>query len=469
MDNLLMSTRERRKLTEFSLVKQGRSTVAEAARRLDISERQARRDWKRYRELGDAGLIHGLKGRSSNFGKDDLRRLVIEVYRQKYLSFNAAHAAEMLERKEKLVVPRQTLWRWLKAEGLVDKPRRVRAHRSRRERRTCVGEMIQMDGSTHPWFGPDHPYCVLFVMVDDASSAVFCRFYELEATLSAFDLFGRYVKRHGLPSSLYVDYDSIYVVNNDKAHERARQAGRKPPLTQFGRAMDELDVRIICAGSPQAKGRVERMNRTLQDRLLKELSIELEGQGVHELKQANDFLEKQFLPRFNQRFTKVPASGVNVHRCMPRGRWGNLQLSDILCHKESRVVGQDWCVQFHGLILQIARRHESLKLAKKSIEVWQHADGQLQLRHRGQRLTFTEITQKPAKQPVERPQTFNPPWRPPLDHPWRRGLPCRYLPSLPLLDFTPSGGDTSTETLTHDTSTETTQSPMICVELTLAK
>lgn len=414
-----MSSRERRKLAEFSLVKQGRASVADAARRLGKSERQARRDWKRYREQGDAGLIHGLRGRPSNFANGDLRRRVIEVYRQKHISFNAAHAAEMLEINDKLVVSRHTLWRWLKAEGLVSSERRVRSHRRRRERRACVGEMIQMDGSTHKWFGPDHPYCVLFVMVDDASGRVFCRFYDSEDTLSAFDLFGRYVKRHGLPSSLYVDHDSIYVVNNQQAHERARQAGKKPPLTQFGRAMSELDVRIICAGSPQAKGRVERMNRTLQDRLLKELNAAMNGRGIRELTEANEYLEKQFLPRFNHRFTKVPANGTNVHRTIP----GGVKLPDVLCHKESRVASQDWCVGFYGRILQIARCHEPLKLAGKPVEVWQHADGQLQLRHRGCRLKFTEIHQRPTQQPAVVPLTFNPPWRPPADHPWRRGLP----------------------------------------------
>lgn len=417
-----MNARERRRLTEFSLVKQGRASVAEAARRLGICERQARRWWKRYREHGDKGLIHALRGRKSNFGDADLRRRVLAVYRQKYLGFNAAHAAEMLA-QEKLPVARQTLWRWLRNEHLLASSRKVRKHRRRRTPRACVGEMIQMDGSTHAWFGPEHPHCVLFVMVDDASGAVFARFYATEDTAAAFDLFGRYVQRHGLPGSLYVDHDSIYVVNDEKAREKARQAGKKPPLTQFGRAMAELEVKIIAAHSPQAKGRVERMNRTLQDRLLKELS----AAGICALEAANAFLEKQFLPRFNQRFARTPASGVNVHRRVPAG----IKLAEVLCYKESRVVGQDWCVRFMGQILQIARRHEALKLAGKAIEVWQQPDATLQLRHRGQRLDFTTLVTRPERLPIRRTNAWREPWRPGADHPWKRGLPGRVAASVP--------------------------------------
>lgn len=422
-----MNARERRRLTEFSLVKQGRASVAEAARRLGISERQARRWWRRYREQGDKGLIHGLRGQKSNFGDAAMRLKALAVYRQKYLGFNAAHAAEMLAR-EKLPVVRQTLWRWLKGEHLLAVTRRGRKHRRRRERRACVGELIQMDGSTHRWLGRDVPHCVLFVMVDDASGAVFARFYATEDTASAFDLFGRYARRYGLPASLYVDHDSIYVVNDEQAKEKARQAGKKPPVTQFGRAMGELGVRIIAAHSPQAKGRVERMNRTLQDRLLKELSVAIDGQGIRDLAAANAFLEKQFLPRFNERFAKTPASGMNVHRVLPRG-WA---LEEVLCHKESRVVGQDWCVQFAGRILQVAKRHESLKLAGKAIEVWQSPDGKLQLRHRGKRLEFTELALRPGKVPTPRIIPVSHPWRPGPNHPWNRGLPRRVAASAPL-------------------------------------
>jgi transposase len=197
-----MNTRERRRLTELSLVKQGRSSVAEAAGRLGLSERQTRRLWKRFKAKGDGGLIHGLRGKESNFANATLRKKVLALYREKYLSFNAAHTCEMLQRNHRIAVPRQTLWRWLKSEGLIEQPRRVRKHRRRRLRRACTGELIQMDGSTHRWLGDDLPACVLFVMIDDATGQVCCRFYASEDTASAFDLFMRYVKANGLPGAL---------------------------------------------------------------------------------------------------------------------------------------------------------------------------------------------------------------------------------------------------------------------------
>src|SRR5699024_4263275 len=127
----------------------------------------------------------------------------------------------------------------------ITQARKTRPHRRRRERRLCVGELIQMDGSTHAWFGLDRPACVLFVMIDDATGRVFCRFYASEDTAAAFDLFGRYAQQYGLPEALYVDHDSIYVVNDTEEWQAKRQAGQKPPVTQFGRAMEELGVQII--------------------------------------------------------------------------------------------------------------------------------------------------------------------------------------------------------------------------------
>jgi transposase len=430
MDTLEMSTRERRRLTELSLVKQGRSKVAEAARRLGLSERQTRRLWKRYKTQGDAGVIHGLRGRPSNFGHAAVREAALTLYREKYAALNAAHAAEFLAREEHLAIPRQTLWRWLKAANLIVQTRHPRKHRRRRQRRPCVGELIQMDGSTHPWFGPAYPDCVLFVMVDDASGEVFCRFYASEDTASAFDLFGHYAKRYGLPRALYVDHDGIYVVNNEQAHEKARQAGKKPPVTQFGRAMAELDVQIIAAASPQAKGRVERMNRTLQDRLLKELALALNGWGIHDRERANDYLEREFLPRFNARFAKTPAQGTNLHRALPRG----LKLEEVLCVKEARVVGQDWCVQYARRILQIARRHEALQLAGKTVEVRQYPGGTLQVCYHGTKLVIAELATRPvAAATTPAPPPVAPtPYKPPADHPWRTGRPRRVPASAPL-------------------------------------
>ncbi|HLY16826.1 MAG TPA: ISNCY family transposase [Bryobacteraceae bacterium] len=412
METLSMSVMERRRLTVFSQVKERVLSVAQGGRLLGLSERQARRLWKRYRQRGDAGLIHGLRGRPGNAARGALRDQVLAACRGKYRGFSSAHARDFLA-QEKLAVPRTTCWRWMKAEGLVVCPRRVKPHRRRRERRAALGELLQMDGSTHAWFGPELPQAVLFVMIDDASSRVWARFYATEDTVTAFDLFGRYARQSGLPLALYVDCDSIYRVNDEPARQRARERGQKTPLTQFGRAMEQLGVGLIFAGSPQAKGRVERVNRTFQDRLVKELAL----LGITTLAGANAYLEKTFLKSLHSLIGRTPASGANVHRPVPR----HLPLADVLCVVETRVVGQDWCVRIDGRILQIHHRHQGLALAGKPIQVLQRADGTLALRQQNQPLIFSQLAARPVSKAV--PQSPPPPYTPQppaATHPWKR-------------------------------------------------
>jgi len=422
-----MSVGERRRLVVLSQVKKKAISVAEAARSLGLSERHGRRLWKRYLQQGDKGLIHGLRGQPGNAGHATLRAKVLAVYSQKYAACNAAHAAVLLQSREKLAVSRKTLWRWLKSQGWVVQPRRCKPHRRRRERRACTGELVQMDGSTHRWFGQDLPECVLFVMIDDATGRVWARFYETEDTAAAFDLFGRYVRRHGLPGSLYVDHDSIYVVNESAVQAQRRQAANKPALTQFGRAMQELSVGIIAANSPQAKGRVERVNRTLQDRLVKELALAQTpaGRGIRDIPAANRFLEQTFLKAFNREFGQIPARGINVHHKVP----AQVKLAEVLCHKESRTLGQDWCVQYAGRILQIDSRHAALALAGTRIDVLEQPGGTLKLLRQGQPLAFTEVATRPPKMPQRKgvpasTLASRTPWRPGPSHPWKRALPA---------------------------------------------
>lgn len=407
-----MSAMERRRLTVLSRVKERTISVAEAQRLLGLSERQTQRLWKRYRERGDAGLIHGLRGRASNAAHGELKAQVLAAYRAQYRGFSAAHATEFLAR-EKLTVPRNTCWRWLKAAGLIDHPRKVKAHRQRRPRRSALGELIQMDGSTHPWFGPALPAAVLFVMIDDACSQVFARLYATEDTATAFDLFGRYARRFGLPLALYVDRDSIYKVNDEPALQNARQSGRTVPVTQFGRAMRDLGVQMIFARSPQAKGRVERVNRTFQDRLVKELQL----RGITTIVKANAYLEQTFLPTLNRLIHKPPACGANLHQQVP----GHVTLENVLCRIDTRTVGQDWCVTCGGRILQIPKQHQALALAGKKIAVLQRADGTRQLRYQGQPLHFTQVARRPVNV-VPRPlvPVHHTPWRPGPNHPWKR-------------------------------------------------
>jgi hypothetical protein len=258
---------------------------------------------------------------------------------------------------------------------------------------------------------------VLFVMIDDASGKVFCRFYESEDTASAFDLLGCYVRKRGLPMVLYVDKDSIYRVNDPQAQEQGRQRGREP-LSQFGRAMKQLGVEMIFANSPQAKGRVERANGTLQDRLVKALRIA----GISTIPKANEFLQREFLPDYNRRFGNLACGAADVHRPVPPG----LVLAEVLCVQETRGVGRDWCVSYEGRVLQLDKRHEKLALVGRRITVLELAEGGLRLMYRGRRLRWQTVPSRPLSQ-QEPPQPAvsasrkpSPqPWRPAVDHPWR--------------------------------------------------
>jgi transposase len=428
---LVMSMKERVRLEAFSRVKRGEISVGKAAGLVGLSLRQARRMWRRYQVHGDAGLVHRLRGRPGNAGRAKLREKVLAVCLTKYSDFGSALAAEYLG-KSGLEVCRQSLWRWRRQAGQLGAIRRSARHRIRRQRRSCGGELVQMDGSTHDWFEGRRGNCVLFVLVDDASGRLFCRFYESEDTSSAFDIFGQYVRKRGLPAALYVDKDSIYRVNDPMAREQGRQRG-KLPQTQFGRAMGQLGVELIFANSPQAKGRVERANGILQDRLVKSLRLA----GISSLEQANEFLERQFLPEHNRKFGQVAAGQADVHRKLSPGTI----LAEVLCVQETRTVGRDWCVVYGQQVLQLDKRHEKLALAGRKVTVLALANGQLRLLYRGHRLRWKlfEAGPLPAKaspqptapaQPTVAQASQPPqPWRPAASHPWRgsfaRAAPLR--------------------------------------------
>ena len=409
-----MSRRERRRLELFSRVKQGLISVAEAGRYLAVSERQAQRMWKRYKQDGDGGLIHGLRGRKSNASKEALRKKFLSRSLVECPNYGPAHTAGKLA-EGGLVASRISAWRWMKADGRAVSHRRVSAHRSRRVRRAQVGSLVQMDGSTHHWFGRAYSACVLFVMIDDASSRVWARFYASEDMASAFDLFGSYVRRYGLPQELYVDRDSIYRVNDEDLRQRCVETGQKAPLTQFGRAMEQLGVGMIFAHSPQAKGRVERMNRTLQDRLVKELA----AAKITDITRANRYLEKIFLRSLYRATGVKPSSPVDHHRALG----GEVKLAEILCRQEYRVVGRDWCVHIGGRILQIDKKHGSLALAGRRIQLAMRADLTIHMTYKEATLIWRAVPQRPAKASDNTPKALcKKPQRPGPNHPWRRGM-----------------------------------------------
>jgi transposase len=408
MGALAMSDAERERLGVFVRVRDGGLSVAGAAAALGVSERQAWRLKARYVREGDGGLVHRLRGKASNrTTADATRTAVLGVYREKYLGFGPTLACEYLAKDDRREVSHDTLGRWLREEGLFERRRRRGKHRTRRPRRERSGELVQMDGSWHDWFGGRGPWCCLMVLVDDATGRAFARFYEKETLAAAFDVFGRYARARGLPRALYVDKAGIYRPDPD---------GGAP--TQFGRAMKALGVDLILANSPQAKGRVERMNGTLQDRLAKEMRL----RGVSDLAAANKLLGGDFLDELNERFA-VPAKRKrpDLHRKVTAG----MRLGEVLCTREERAVGRDWCVQWRGRLLQVGAAHAPLDLPRpgRRVCVIEKADGTLLLRYGNDELTWREVARRPAKPKAARkPVVNNKHWKPPADHPFRRSL-----------------------------------------------
>jgi hypothetical protein len=365
--------------------------------------------------------VHRLRGRASNRKTPEaVRARVLALCRARYAGFGPTLLGEYLLTldDEPVSLSHDTLRRWLLAEGLMPTRRRRRGkHRSRRERRSRAGELVQMDGSWHDWFEGRGAWCCLMVMVDDAGGRVFARFYEKETLAAAFDVFGRYAARHGLPVSPYVDRAGIYRSDRVPTPEQ-ELAGERPP-TQFGRAMTALDVELILANSPQAKGRVERCNGTLQDRLVKAMRLA----GVKDIASANRLLDGSFLASFNDRFAVAPAESGDAHRAVA------VELDEVLCEHHERKVGRDWCVQWRGTLLQVDRRHEALGLAGKAVTLRQLPGGDVRVAWQGQPLTCQRLAERPRRARPKPTAVNNKRWVPPASHPWKAGLPAARAPS----------------------------------------
>ncbi len=405
-----MSMKERKRMVVMAGVKGGKLSVAGAGRLMGVCYRQAKRIWGRFKKAGESGLVHRSRGKPGPRRKAAKFRLrVLARYEERYPDFGPTLAAEKLQ-EEGLEVDHETLRRWLVGKGLWSSGRKRQQHRSWRERRESFGQMVQLDGSHHDWFEGRRDKAVLMVMVDDATNRTGARFSEEETTRASYDVFDRWVKKNGIPGSLYVDRDSIY--RCERVATVAEQIAGSEPRTQFGRAMEQLGVEVILANSPQAKGRVERRNGLLQDRLVKELRLE----GISDMDEANQFLEKKFLPALNKRFNVVPRNPVDAHRP------GTKNLNEVLSWEEKRVVGKDWTVVWERRRFQIGEEHEGLGLAGKEITVRLLRDGKVQLIYKGEKVRWKEL-------PVRPPRVEAPPRRvgrtkllkPDRQHPWRKG------------------------------------------------
>ena len=412
-----MSGSERERLKIMAGVAEEEVTLVAAAGLMGVCYRQSKRIWRRYQDEGDAGLVHRLRGKASARRKPPaLREQVLALCgEERYEGFGPTLMAEHLLKAE-LEVDHETLRRWRMATGQHTVRRRKQKHRQWRERKPCFGEMVQLDGSHHDWFEGRAPKCVLMVMVDDATNRMYCRFFEEETTRASYDVLEGWIKKHGLPGSLYVDRDSLY--RCEGVASIAEQLAGKEPQTQFGRAMEQLGIELILANSPQAKGRVERMNGTLQDRLVKEMRL----LGIKDMEGANRFLDGKYLRAFNRKFGRPAASPLAAHRKNTQ------RLQEVLSWEVERVVQGDWTVACEGKRYQLDRRHEALSLVRRKVIVRTLRNGQVQLVYRGAALKWRLLPADRVRplRPVKEAQAARkakpkPAGKTPAaNHPWRR-------------------------------------------------
>ena len=418
-DLVAMSQRERDVLKVVQGVIDGKRTQAEAARLLRRSVRQVRRLQRKLQTDGDASLVHGLRGRPSNNGYDEgFRRRVLEAYRRGYRDFGPTLAGEKLA-AEGLEVGVETLRRWLLAAGLWARRRHRDPHRSRRPRRACFGELVQMDASIHEWFEGRGEAAVLVAMIDDATNRIAAKFYPAGTAEAHLDLLGVWLRRYGRPRAIYTDRHSIF---------EPQDKGKALPdgVTQFGRALGELDVELIRAHSPQAKGRVERLFGTLQDRWVKELRLA----KVTAIDRANDLLAS-WVPEHNRRFARPARQAADMHRRLGPAH----RLEAILSVQAERVVSNDYVVRFKNRLYQLlppvypGERGGRVVLERRS-------NGALAIRYAGHYLSYRELTTGLEGNPDTRTrdpdrglsgdrgarsgQTPKPRYRPGADHPWRQ-------------------------------------------------
>ena len=407
-DRVIMSVKELRRVHVIRHVLEKKITQGKAGEALGLTARHIRRLMQRVRVDGDAGLVHRGRGKPSNRKiPEKVKAKVLRLYAQRYGDFGPTLAAEKLAERHGITLSDETVRLWLHARGIDHFRRRTRPHRAWRERKPHVGELVQLDGSHHDWFEGRGPRCVLMAYIDDASSRVYARFYDYEGTIPAMDSFQRYVTRYGIPLAVYADRHSTYQSSAQPTVE-AQLAGTEP-TSQFGRALGELGVELIPAHSPQAKGRIERLFNTFQDRVIKEMRLA----EVSTLEEANRFLER-YLPIYNQRFGVSPAQPADLHR----PRLARRDLDRILCVKTKRVLRRDWTVAHHGHLYQV-----QTNVRATHVLVEERINGSMRITHHGRALDSHVITARPVKAVEVKPvHHLRRPVTPRPDHPWRTRL-----------------------------------------------
>ena len=418
--HLLMSAKERRRKSVFDEVAAGRRTLKEASTLVGLSYRQTRRAYARFRQEGDAGLVHRSRGRPSNRGYPEaLRRKVLRRYAERYEGMGPTFVCEKLA-AQGYALDHETLRRWLLDAGHWHKRHKRSRHRSRRERKAHFGELVQLDGSHHAWFGSQRERYCLMNMVDDATGTSLSLLAKEETTEAAMVLLWRWVERYGVPQALYTDKKSVFVSDREPTLEE--DLAGEEPKTAFGKACAKLGIVLIKAHSPQAKGRVERNHGVYQDRFVNELKL----RRITTLERANRLLQDGFIQDLNTKFAKAPARDQDFHRPVPKG----MDLADVFCLEEPRTVQKDWTLRYANRHYQILDTNRPLPKPKQKVLVRVRLDGTLHLVYRDKALDYRPIAcdqvrrraqkaaphqERPAPSPPPKPRA-----KPAYDHPWRQ-------------------------------------------------
>lgn len=363
-----MSEKELSRINIIQSVSEKRLRRRDAAIKLGLSERQVQRLVGRYREMGVAGLAHGLRGKPSNHRLPEFLKLhVLTLIRNHYLGFGPTLASEKLKERHGITISVETLRKWMITDNLwVPHVRRKPRVYQPRNRRDCLGELIQVDGSFHDWFEGRAPKCCLLVFVDDATGQLMhLRFGETESTFDYMLATREYIDKHGKPLAFYSDKHSVFRVN----HVNGSVNGG----TQFGRVLHDIGIDLICANSPQAKGRVERANQTLQDRLIKEMRLE----GINSIEEANAWLDT-FIDDFNRRFARPPRNPKNLHRPVTET---NKELEDIFAWQEIRKLSKSLTFRYDKIIYLVEPTEENSRLVGEYIMIYDYPDGTLAFKY----------------------------------------------------------------------------------------
>jgi hypothetical protein len=410
---ICMSTKELSRYEIIQSLLDGKINGTDAAKQIGITVRQIKRLKLKVVKLGAAGLVHGNRGRKGNRKRDDEISKKIEKYlKEKYYDFGPTLATEKLTEDHNITINKESV-RQIMTKLKLWKPKPRKQSKKRhvwRARKENIGEMQQFDGSYHRWFG-DEESCLL-LSVDDASGKItHATFDRNEGVKAVFRFWSEYIEKNGLPVSMYLDKFSTYKVNHKNAVDN------KDMITQFQRAMNQVGVKLITAHSPQAKGRVERMFDTLQDRLVKELRLA----GITTMDEANGFLEK-YIPKFNAKFAVAPARKKDLHKKPIKQI--QAKLPQIFSIQNTRVVMNDYTVRFENNYFQLNEIQPTTVYKKDTVTIEQHLDNSIKISVKEQYLDYTILPERPKKEinillpAITNNKQTN--WKPPINHPWRK-------------------------------------------------